>query len=75
MAQSRLKSGRGRLLSAAGTFLASAATVVSVRAIILDESMGANSTLLIGCSWAIETTMQIVAGIIARTRADDSGTS
>jgi hypothetical protein len=36
------------LLSAAGTFLASAAAVVSVCAIILDESIGANGTLLIG---------------------------
>jgi hypothetical protein len=63
------------LLSAAGTFLASAAAVVSVCAIILDESIGASGTLLIGCSWAIGATMQIVAGIIARTRADDSVTS
>jgi hypothetical protein len=60
------------LLSAAGTFLASAAAVVSVCAIILDESMGASGTLLIGCGWAIGTAMQIVAGIIARTRTDDS---
>ena len=60
------------LLSAAGTFLASAAAVVSVCAIILDEFMGGIGTLLIGCSWAIGATMQIGAGIFARTRADDS---
>ena len=60
------------LLSAAGTFLAAAAAVVSVSAIILDEATGARATFLIGCSWAIGATMQIAAGIIARTRADDS---
>jgi hypothetical protein len=63
------------LLSAAGTFLAAAAAVVSVSAIILDEATSASGTLLIGGSWAIGATMQIVAGIIARTRADDSVTS
>lgn len=63
------------LLSAAGTFLASAAAVVSVCAIILDDSMGASGTLLIGGGWAIGATMQIIAGIFARTRADDSVTS
>jgi hypothetical protein len=62
------------LLSAAGTFLAATAAVVSVSAIILDEAMGAG-TFLIGCGWAIGTTMQIGAGITARMRADDSTTS
>ena len=63
------------LLSAAGTFLAAAAAVVSVSAIILDEAASASGTLLIGGSWAIGTTMQIGAGIIARMRADASTTS
>jgi hypothetical protein len=63
------------LLSAAGTFLAAAAAVVSVSAIILDEAIDPRGTFLIGCSWAIGATMQIVAGIIARMRADASATS
>jgi hypothetical protein len=63
------------LLSAAGTFLAAAAAVVSVSAIILDEVTGASGTFLIGGSWAIGTTMQIAAGIIARMRADAPTTS
>jgi hypothetical protein len=63
------------LLSAAGTFLAATAAVVSVSAIILDEAGSASGTFLIGCSWAIGTTMQIGAGIIARLRADTSPTS
>jgi hypothetical protein len=58
------------LLSAAGTFLAAVAAVVSVSSIILDETASARSVLLIGFGWAIGTTMQIAAGIIARIRAD-----
>jgi hypothetical protein len=58
------------LLSAAGTFLAAVAAVVSVSSIILDETASASAVLLIGFGWAIGTTMQIAAGIIARIRAD-----
>jgi hypothetical protein len=59
------------LLSAAGTFLTAAAAVVSVLAIILDEITGVSATFLIGVGWAIGATMQIAAGIIARSRSAD----
>jgi hypothetical protein len=62
------------LLSAAGTFLAAAAAVVSVSSIVLDETARAASALLISFGWGIGTTMQIAAGIIARTRAEVSTT-
>jgi hypothetical protein len=63
------------LLSAAGTFLTAAAAVVSVLAIILDEITGVSATFLIGVGWAIGATMQIAAGIIARTRRADRTTA
>ncbi len=63
------------LLSAAGTFLAAAAAIWSVSAIILDEVTTPSGTLLIGCSWAIGATMQVIAGIFARTRTDASSPS
>src|SRR5271169_5272986 len=57
------------LLSAAGTFLAAVAAVVSVSGIVLDETAHASTALLIWLSWAIGTTMQIAAGVIARIKA------
>jgi len=60
------------LLSAAGTFLAAVAAVVSVSSIVLDETAHAASALLISFGWAIGATMQIAAGIIARTRTTAS---
>ena len=60
------------LLSAAGTFLAAVAAVVSVSSIVLDETARAASAVLISFGWGIGTTMQIAAGIIARTRAEVS---
>jgi len=57
------------LLSAAGTFLAALAAVVSVSDIILDETVGAGTTLVIGFGWGIGATMQIAAGLIARIRS------
>ena len=60
------------LLSAAGTFLAAATAVVCVSSIVLDETAGAGAALLIGLGWAIGTTMQIAAGVIARMRSDAS---
>jgi hypothetical protein len=62
------------LLSAAGTFLAAVAAVVSVSSIVLDETARAASALLISFGWGIGATMQIAAGIIARTRAEVSTT-
>jgi hypothetical protein len=63
------------LLSAAGTFLAATTAILSVFSIILDETARPATALLVGFGWAAGTTMQIVAGVIARMRADDSSTS
>ena len=57
------------LLSAAGTFLAAVAAVISVSSIVLDETAHAHTALLISLSWAIGSTLQIAAGVIARKRA------
>jgi hypothetical protein len=62
------------LLSAAGTFLAAVTAVVSVSNIILDETASPITVLLISFSWAVGATMQIAAGIIARTRSNASAT-
>ena len=62
------------LLSAAGTFFAAVPAVVSVSSIILDETARPSTALLIGFGWAVGATMQIAAGIIARMRANASGT-
>jgi hypothetical protein len=58
------------LLSAAGTFLASVAAFVSVSSIVLDEP--SRASILISMSWAVGTTMQIAAGVIARLKAEAS---
>jgi hypothetical protein len=63
------------LLSAAGTFLAAVAAVISVLSIVLDDTTHAGIALLISIGWAIGTTKQIAAGIIARTRREDSAAS
>jgi hypothetical protein len=63
------------LLSAAGTFLAAVAAVVSVSGIVLDDAVRTGTARLIIFAWAIGTTMQIGAGIMARTRAEASPTS
>ena len=63
------------LLSAAGTFLAAVAAVISVSSIVLDETANASTALLISFGWFIGTTLQIAAGIVARTRKDTSTTS
>ena len=63
------------LLSAAGTFLAAVAAVVSVSGIVLDEAVRTSTARLIILAWAIGTTMQIAAGIMARMRTEASTTS
>ena len=63
------------LLSAAGIFLAAVAAVVSVSGIVLDEAVRTTTARLIIFTWAIGTTMQIAAGILARTRTEVSTTS
>jgi hypothetical protein len=63
------------LLSAAGTFLAAIAAVISVSSIVLDDTARASTALLISFSWAIGSSMQIAAGIIARIRTETPTTS
>jgi hypothetical protein len=63
------------LLSAAGTFVAAVAAVASVSGIVLDEAARTSTARAIIIGWAIGSTMQIAAGIIARTRAEPSTTS
>jgi len=63
------------LLSAAGTFLAAVAAGIFVASIVLDETALASTALLISFIWAIGTSMQIAAGIIARMRTEISTTS
>lgn len=63
------------LLSAAGTFLAGVTAVVSVSSIVLDETAHVVTAVLISLGWAIGATMQIAAGIFARTRSDDADAS
>src|SRR6476659_2066984 len=65
----------GELLSAAGTFLAAVAAVVSVSGIVLDDAVRTGTARLIIFAWAIGTTMQIGAGIMARTCTEPSTTS
>jgi hypothetical protein len=75
-----LRSGLGsradavELFSAAGTFLAAVAAAVSISSIVMDEASRPSTALLISLGWAIGTTMQIAAGIIARRRAEASAT-
>jgi hypothetical protein len=73
-----LRSGLGsradvvELLSAAGTFVAAVAAVVSVTSIIQGETARPTMAVLISLGWALGATMQIAAGMIARTRSDAS---
>jgi hypothetical protein len=60
------------LLSAAGTFLAAVAAVISVSSIVLDETAHRSTALVISLGWAIGTTMQIAAGVIARQKVEAS---
>jgi len=56
------------LLSATGTFLAAVAALVSVCAIVLDESPQGLGQYVIGSWWLLGVTMQIGAGAIGRLR-------
>ena len=60
------------LLSAAGTFLAAVAAVISVSGIVLDETAHRSTALVISLGWAIGSTMQIAAGVIARQKVEAS---
>jgi hypothetical protein len=56
------------LLTAVGIFLAAVAAVVSISSIVLGETVEARAAGIICLSWAIGTTMQIAAGVIARIK-------
>ena len=56
------------VLTAAGIILAAVAAVVSVFIMIFGEAPANSTATVIGLSWAVGTTMQIAAGVIARTR-------
>jgi hypothetical protein len=66
----RLGSGADavELLSAAGTFLTAVMAVIAVSSIILDELARPRGVMAMFLGWAFGASMQIVAGIIARTR-------
>ena len=55
-------------LSAAGTFLATLTAFVSVGVIVLREDPHIFWTIIIILGWVVGVMMQIIAGIIARTR-------
>ena len=56
------------LLAAAGILLTAVAAVVSMSSIVLGETVEAITAGIIFLSWAIGTTMQIAAGVIARIK-------
>lgn len=55
------------LASAAGTFFAALALFLSVSMIVLDETVHDGFRVLVGCCWAIGTSLQIAAGAIGRS--------
>ena len=61
------------IFSAAGTFLAGIAAFLSVSIVALDEPVRDGLTVLVGCCWAIGSSLQIASGAIARNygRAED----
>jgi hypothetical protein len=58
-----------KLLSAAGTFLTAIAAVIAVTSIIVDEVARPGGAVAVFLAWLIGLSMQIAAGIIARSRA------
>ena len=60
------------LLSAGGTFLTAVTAVIAVASIIADEVARPRGAVAILLAWTIGASMQIVAGIFARLRAETS---
>lgn len=56
------------LLSAAGTFLTAVTAAIAVISIILDEVARPRGAIAMFLGWAFGASMQIAAGIMARTR-------
>jgi hypothetical protein len=54
------------IFSAAGIFLAGIAAFLSVTIVALNEPVGDGLTVLVGCCWAIGSSLQIASGAIAR---------
>jgi hypothetical protein len=54
------------ILSAVGTFLAGIAAFLSITIVALDEPVHDGLALLVGCCWAIGSSLQIASGAIAR---------
>ena len=55
------------IFSAAGTFVAAIAAFLSVGIIVLDQTVPDGLIVLVGCCWAIGSSLQIAAGAIARS--------
>jgi hypothetical protein len=55
-----------QIFSAAGTFLAGTAAFLSVSIVALDEPVRDGLTVLVGCCWAIGSSLQVASGVIAR---------
>lgn len=62
------RAGAVELLSATGTFLTAVVAVIAVSSIILDEIARPRDAMAVFLGWALGASMQIAAGIIARTR-------
>jgi hypothetical protein len=60
-------SDAAEIFSAAGTFLAGIAAFLSVSIVALDEPVHNGLTILVGCVWAIGSSLQIASGAIARS--------
>jgi len=58
-------------LGAIGTFLSAAAALTSVYVLVFDEVLRLAWTLAIGFCWLLGVIMQMGAGVIARTGAND----
>lgn len=56
-------------LSSSGTFLGAFAAFVSIYSIVVDDGALNTWTLSIGLAWLIGVSMQIIAGIVARSGA------
>ena len=67
------KAALAELLSAAGTFLTAAAALISVTIVVLDELLPLIWMLLVGASWLVGVTMQIVAGATVRVSPSSPG--
>lgn len=58
------------MLSAAGTFLATVAALISVAAIVLDETPPRLWEFMVGSWWFGGVTMQVIAGSVGRLRSN-----